>query len=85
VSPKDLRERIDRLAIEQDRMRHRLVALGALTARLAPHGIEPILVDACALEIYTDGGYTTGDVDLALPHTPEVDALEPSRTRFPSR
>lgn len=74
MSPKDLRKRIDRLAAEPDRMRRRLVALGALTARLAPHGIEPILVGGCALEIYTDGGYTTGDVDLALPHTPEVDA-----------
>ena len=28
----------------------------------------------CALEVYTDGGYSTGDVDLALPSSPEVDA-----------
>ena len=26
------------------------------------------------LEVYTDGGYSTGDVDLALPHTPQVDS-----------
>jgi len=31
-------------------------------------------VGECALEVYTDGGYSTGDVDLALPITPEVDA-----------
>ncbi len=55
-------------------MRRRLVALGALTARLAPQEIEPILVGGCALELYTDGGYTTSDVDLALPACPEVDA-----------
>jgi hypothetical protein len=49
-------------------------ALGALTARLAPEGIEPILVGGCALEVYTEGGYGTADVDLALPSTPAVDA-----------
>ena len=55
-------------------MRRRLIALGALTARLAPEGHEPILVGGCALELYTEGGYTTGDVDLALGHGPQVDA-----------
>ncbi len=70
----ELRQRIDDLEAEPDPMRRRLVALGALTARLAKEGIEPILVGGCALEVYTDGGYSTGDVDLALPHTPEVDA-----------
>lgn len=69
----ELRRRVDALASEADRLRRRLVALGALTARLAPEGIEPILVGGCALEIYTDGGYSTSDVDLALPHGPEVD------------
>jgi predicted nucleotidyltransferase len=74
VKKSELRGRVDELASEPDRMRRRLVALGALTARLAPQGIEPILVGGCALEVYTDGGYNTGDVDLALPKTPEVDA-----------
>ncbi len=55
-------------------MRRRLVALGALTARLAPDGIEPILVGGFVLEVYTDGGYSTADVALALPIVPEVDA-----------
>ncbi len=55
-------------------MRRRLVALGALTARLAPHEIEPILVGGFALAVYTSGGYSTTDVDLALPIAPEVDA-----------
>ena len=69
-----LRRRVDDLASEPDSMRRRLIALGALTARLAPERIEPILVGGCALEVYTDGGYSTGDVDLALPHCAEVDA-----------
>ena len=70
----ELRKRVDDLAIEPDRLRRRLVALGALTARLEPEGIEPILVGGCALEVYTEGGYSTSDVDLALPSTPSVDA-----------
>jgi hypothetical protein len=73
VNASELRRRVDALSDEPDRLRRRLVALGALTARLAPLGIEPILVGGLALEVYTDGGYSTADVDLALPHTPEVD------------
>ena len=69
-----LRSRVDKLDSEPDRMRRRLVALGALTERLAGDKIVPILVGGCALEVYTDGGYSTGDVDLALPHSEEVDA-----------
>jgi hypothetical protein len=74
VGVPDLRKRVDGLAAEPDRVRRRLIALGALTARLAPHGIAPILVGGFALEVYTDGGYSTTDVDLALPSGPEVDA-----------
>jgi hypothetical protein len=73
VDPSELRRRVDALADEPDRLRRRLIALGALTARLAPLRIEPILVGGLALEIYTDGGYGTGEVDLALPRTPDVD------------
>lgn len=71
---RELRARVDALAAETDRTRRRLVALGALTARLAPERIEPILVGGFALELYTEGGYSTGDVDLALPSGPVVDA-----------
>ena len=71
---RDLDERLRRLRDEADPRRRRLVALGLLTARLAPLGIEPILVGGGALEFYTAGGYATHDVDLALPAGPDVDA-----------
>jgi hypothetical protein len=74
VDTVSLRARVDGLTAEPDRLRRRLIALGALTARLAPQGIEPILVGGSALELYTDGGYGTADVDLALPSGPEVEA-----------
>jgi hypothetical protein len=73
VNSSELRARVDALSNEPDRLRRRLIALGALTARLAPLRIEPILVGGLALEVYTDGGYTTADVDLALPKTEEVE------------
>ena len=73
VDTAELRRRVDALGGEPDLLRRRLVALGALTARLAPEGLEPILVGGLALELYTDGGYATKDVDLALARTPEVD------------
>ncbi len=70
----DLDARLDRLRGEADPRRRRLVALGLLTAQLAPLGVEPVLVGGGALEFYTAGGYGTHDMDLALPHGPAVDA-----------
>ena len=70
----DFTDRLRRLRGEPDPRRRRLAMLALLTARLAPQGIEPILVGGAALEFYTAGGYATGDVDLALPSGPEVDA-----------
>ena len=64
----------ERLGNERDPRKRRLIALGLLTKALAPHGIEPILVGGGAMEFYTAGGYTTSDVDLALPTGSEVDA-----------
>ena len=67
-------ERMEALGGETDVARRRLLALGLLTDRLAEDGIEPILVGGAAMELYTAGGYATGDVDLALPTSPLVDA-----------
>ena len=74
MESRDLGQRLRSLHEEADPRRRRLLALGLLTVRLAPHGIEPILVGGGALEFYTAGGYATHDVDLALPHGAEVDA-----------
>ena len=74
MDPESCRRRIDALRHESDPQRRRLVALGLLTALLEAHDIEPILVGGGAMELYTAGGYTTGDTDLALPSDPRVDA-----------
>ena len=65
---------LERLHVERDPRRRRLIALGLLTRQLSAHGIEPILVGGGALEFYTAGGYATKDMDLALPAAPEVDS-----------
>ena len=70
----DLEERLASLRDEADPRRRRLLALGLLTAHLAPLDIEPVLVGGGALEFYTAGGYATHDMDLALSHGPDVDA-----------
>mgnify|MGYP001603760050 FL=1 len=74
MTPDERRARLEILAGERDPARRRLVALGLLSDRLREVGLEPILVGGCAVEFYTAGGYTTGDVDLALPHGPATDA-----------
>lgn len=68
------RARLEALADEPDAARKRLVALGLLGDRLREVGLEPILVGGAAVEFYTAGGYTTKDIDLALPHGAETDA-----------
>lgn len=73
MDPTRRRERLESLADEPNPARRRLVALALVADRLAEDSIEPILVGGAALEIYTEGGYATGDIDLALPKVPEVD------------
>lgn len=74
MDPLQRKQRLDRVAQEQNPGRRRLLALGIVADRLREIGVEPILVGGAAPEFYTAGGYSTGDVDLAMPHGPDVDA-----------
>src|SRR6185503_11802662 len=38
-----------------------------LSEALKPYDIKPILVGGAAVEFYSRGGYTTGDIDLVAP------------------
>lgn len=66
--------RLEALVDEPDPARKRLLALGILSDRLREVGMQPVLVGGGAVEFYTAGGYTTKDMDLALPHGPQTDA-----------
>jgi hypothetical protein len=74
VDSRERQARLEALADERDPARKRLVALGLVADRLREAGLEPVLVGGAAVEFYTAGGYTTGDIDLALAHGPETDA-----------
>ena len=52
------------LAKIDDRLERRLHFVAWLTSALTPHGIRPIVVGGHALEFYTLGDYTTGDIDM---------------------
>lgn len=41
--------------------------IAILAEALKPHQLKPILVGGAAVEFYTRGGYTTGDIDLVAP------------------
>jgi len=50
-------------------------ALASWVQRLFERGGEPVLVGGAAVELYTNGGYTTGDLDMIGTVSPEVGAV----------
>lgn len=69
----DLHKYLEKLNEIADPLKKRLWALALLTRILEKHNLRPILIGGSALEYYTLGGYTTKDVDVALPSCKEVD------------
>lgn len=56
---------LDKLAQERDSVRKRARFVAIITREMAKAGAaEPIIVGGEALEIYTQGSYTSGDIDL---------------------
>lgn len=71
----ELRERLQRSSIIENPLKRRLWILTILTEAMKTIGERPVLIGGEALEYYTLGGYTTGDIDIALPSTDEVDKI----------
>lgn len=58
-------EELDNLASEKDSVRKRARFVAIITKEMAKAGAaEPIIVGGEAVEIYTQGSYTSGDIDL---------------------
>jgi hypothetical protein len=56
---------IDRLKTIEDPVKRRALFIGLLTQEVKRRGgKEPIVVGGLSLEIYTQGSYTTGDIDI---------------------
>lgn len=61
-------ERLKVLLGIEDPIKKRALFVGILTDEIKKRGgKEPILVGGIALEIYTQGSYTTGDIDIKAP------------------
>mgnify|MGYP000172446264 CR=1 FL=1 len=56
---------IDRLSSIEDPVKRKVLFVGLLTQEFKKRGgKEPIVVGGLSLEIYTQGSYTTGDIDI---------------------
>ncbi|MGA1842887.1 MAG: UbiD family decarboxylase [bacterium] len=72
---KELRERLQKSSAIENTLKRRLWILAILTDAMKTIGERPVLIGGQALEYYTLGGYTTGDIDIALPSSKEVDTI----------
>ncbi len=61
-----IRKLIKKLRTLPDNWQKRIFFVGILTKMLEPHDIKPVVVGGHAVEFYTLGGYTTGDIDLIV-------------------
>lgn len=59
-------EHLEKLKGMPDNWQKRLFFMGILTQALEAEKIRPIVVGGHAVEFYTLGGYSTGDIDIAL-------------------
>jgi hypothetical protein len=71
----ELRERLQRSSVIENPLKRHLWILAVLTEAMKTIGERPVLIGGKALEYYTLGGYTTGDIDIALPSTNEVNTI----------
>ncbi|MEW6041172.1 MAG: UbiD family decarboxylase, partial [Elusimicrobiota bacterium] len=50
-----------------DKLKKYLFVIGILTKKLKSQNLRPVIVGGLAVEFYTVGGYSTGDIDLVFP------------------
>ena len=75
LSRSNATDSISKIKSIQDINKRRLYLVGLLTKELEGGKARPIVVGGCALEFYTTGGYSTGDVDVIFPHTELLDSV----------
>jgi len=61
---------LSRIENTKDQLTRRLLFVALLTKALEPERIRPVIVGGNAVEFYTAGGYTTGDIDVVAPSEP---------------
>lgn len=71
----ELRKRLQKSSAIENPLKRHLWILAIVTEAMQAIGERPILIGGEALEYYTLGGYTTGDIDIALPSGKKVDQI----------
>lgn len=64
--------KLRKLRKDTDPLTRRLLLVGIITKELKDKDIGPIVVGGLAVEFYTAGGYTTGDIDLVYSGYQEI-------------
>jgi hypothetical protein len=64
-----------RLASEPNELRKKMLLLGYISERMARRNASVFLVGGQAVETYTGGVFTTGDIDITTTDTKETEAL----------
>ncbi len=66
MSPEQVADARHRIEAETDPTLKNLMLASWVTAEFREHGIDLVVVGGSAIEFYTEGAYTSGDVDLCL-------------------
>ena len=64
--PSSIQSALDRIGSEPDPSVRALLLASLVTATFLEHGIELVVVGGSAIELLTEGAYTSGDIDLCL-------------------
>ncbi len=70
----DLAARLAEALALEDETERKLAVAAVVNLVVQPLGFRAIVIGGLAVEFWTQGEYTTADIDLYLPWTPEVDA-----------
>ena len=64
-----------RLEAEANELRKKMLLLGYISAKMADRGGSVFLVGGQAVETYTGGTFTTGDIDITTTNTKETESI----------
>lgn len=70
----DLASRLAEAVALEDETERKLAVAAVVNLAVQPLGFRAVVIGGLAVEFWTQGQYTTADIDLYLPWTPEVDA-----------
>jgi hypothetical protein len=68
----ELRTALEQTAEIADPTEQMLEIAAVVAAALAPIGVRPVVVGGLAVAYWTAGTYLTGDIDVVMPHLPDI-------------